>query len=232
MKKVAIIQSNYIPWKGYFDIINTCDEFIIYDSVQFTKNDWRNRNRIVTSSGVRWLSIPVKHHFGQTISETKVASHDWSGRHWSIIVENYRKSKFFSKYSREFEAVYFNCRSEYLSDINRALIVAVCNILGIRTRISRCTDYKFVATGRTQRLVDLCVQANAGCYVTGPSALSYLSTDLFFNAGIDVEVYDYEKYFEYSQMQAIFDHNVSIIDLLFNEGENAQRYMKSFGLSR
>ena len=59
-KKIAILQSNYIPWKGYFDLINMVDEFIIYDDVQYTKNDWRNRNKIKTSQGIQWLSIPVR----------------------------------------------------------------------------------------------------------------------------------------------------------------------------
>lgn len=74
MKKVAIVQSNYIPWRGYFDLIAFVDEFIIYDDMQYTKRDWRNRNRIKTSQGLQWITVPVqvKGRFHQKIRETLI----------------------------------------------------------------------------------------------------------------------------------------------------------------
>ena len=97
MKKVAIVQSNYIPWKGYFDMIASVDEFILYDDMQFTRRDWRNRNLIKTPTGLQWLTIPVKvkGKFEQKIRETEIEGHDWAKTHWQSLVHNYGKAKHF-----------------------------------------------------------------------------------------------------------------------------------------
>ena len=98
--KVVILQSYYIPQKGYFDIINEVDEFILYDDVQYTKNDWRNRNKIITPNGIRWLTIPVKHSkLSQKIKDTKVSNPTWNNSHWSILEASYSNSKHFSDFS-------------------------------------------------------------------------------------------------------------------------------------
>lgn len=118
MKKVAILQSNYIPWKGYFDIINSVDEFIIYDTMQYTKNDWRNRNQIKTAVGIQWLSIPVKIggriSQNQTINQTQIADSGWSKKHWNAIKMNYAKSQCFKHYQTIFESLYAECSTESL----------------------------------------------------------------------------------------------------------------------
>ena len=97
MKKIAISQSNYIPWKGYFDLINSVDEFILYDDMQYTKRDWRNRNKIKTPQGLQWLTIPVhtKAKYYQKISEVMISDKDWATEHWQKIKQNYFKAKFF-----------------------------------------------------------------------------------------------------------------------------------------
>ena len=108
MKKVAILQSNYIPWKGYFDIINMVDEFILYDDMQYTRRDWRNRNQIKTVDGVKWLTIPVesKGKFFQKINETKVSSSKWAQEHWKAICLNYAKAPYFKTYEPLFADIY------------------------------------------------------------------------------------------------------------------------------
>src|SRR5664280_3071364 len=98
-KRIAILQSNYIPWKGYFDLINSVDEFILYDTAQFTKNDWRNRNTIKTPQGILWLTIPVRHNFGQTIQETRVSDPSWGRRHWATLLQNYARAPHFGEYA-------------------------------------------------------------------------------------------------------------------------------------
>ena len=164
MKKVAILQSNYIPWKGYFDIINKVDEFILYDDMQYTRRDWRNRNKIVTPNGLLWLSIPVesKGKFFQKINETKVANHDWIDKHWRSIKANYTKAPYFKVYEEMFHDLYESCREyEYLSEINYAFIHLICKILGIHTKISWSSDYPLV-DGKTERLVGLVKQVRGG----------------------------------------------------------------------
>ena len=107
MKKIAILQSNYIPWKGYFDLINMVDEFVLYDDVQYTHRDWRNRNKIKTSHGLKWLTIPVRQErFEQKIIETKVIDKRWNTKHWKSLVQNYSKAKYFNEYKYIFEELW------------------------------------------------------------------------------------------------------------------------------
>jgi hypothetical protein len=172
-KKIAILQSNYIPWKGYFDVINMVDEFIFYDEVQYTKNDWRNRNIIKTHAGLKWITIPIEQKFlSQKISETRTRGNSWRIKHWNMIKSNYLRSSFFKIYSDVFEDLYLNQTDIFLCQINYKFIKAINNILNIKTKLSSSVDYKLVY-GKTERLVDLCKQAGASEYVSGPVAKNY-----------------------------------------------------------
>lgn len=232
MKKVAILQSNYIPWKGYFDIINMVDEFILYDDMQYTRRDWRNRNKIMTKNGLLWLSIPVevKGKFYQKINETKIVDISWVDNHWKSIQYNYAKTKYFSDYEKHIWEVYEACRKEeFLSHINYRFIKKICDILGIKTKISWSSDYHLVS-GKTERLVGLVKEAGGDYYLSGPAAKDYIVDELFEQAGIKLEWMDYSGYPEYRQRGGgnVFEHGVSILDLIFNEGPYAKEYMKSF----
>ena len=227
-KKVAILQSNYIPWKGYFDIINTVDEFILYDDVQYTKNDWRNRNQLKTPNGKLWITIPIhQKKLGQKINETLVVNDIWRKKHWKTIIQNYSMAKYFDDYSELFEKLYLGSNEKLLSNINYRFIVAICRVLGIKTKISWSMDYNLVE-GKTERLVDICKQTGADEYISGPSAKGYIDEDFFKESGIKLRYMDYSGYPEYNQLFPPFEHAISIIDLIFNEGPNAQKYMKSF----
>lgn len=226
MKKVAILQSNYIPWKGYFDLIGSVDEFIIYDEMQFTKRDWRNRNLIKTPNGLKWLTIPVKvkGKFDQKISETLIDGNDWRNIHWKSITHNYRKAPFFNEISNLLEP-FFLKKHDYLSQLNYALIQAVCSYLEIPTKLTQSSDYEIV-NGKTERLVDICLQAKASIYISGPAAKNYIDENLFQNKGINLQWFEYSNYPEYHQLWDGFEHHVSIIDLLFNHGRNSTQFMK------
>lgn len=227
-KKVAILQSNYIPWKGYFDLLNSVDDFIFYDEVQYTKNDWRNRNRIKTAQGVQWLTIPVRQErLAQKISETRVYSPDWSTRHWRTLAQNYSHAPYFELYRSQLQELYCGPNSEFLSQINQRFIRVLNELLGIRTRLHSAADFA-VHGDRTARLVQL-VQAVGGTeYVSGPAAKAYLEADRFAQAGIGLTWMSYEGYPEYRQLHGPFAHHVSVLDLLLNEGPEASRYMLSF----
>lgn len=227
-KKIAIIQSNYIPWKGYFDLINMVDEFIIYDDMQYTKNDWRNRNKIKTAQGVQWLTIPVKQEkLDQKIKDSKVFDQTWFKKHWRTVSQNYSKAAYFKDYKEYFEELYLNTDTEYLSEINYKFISVINNILGITTKISWSSDYNY-GEGKTERLVRLVELAGGKEYISGPAAKDYLETSLFLEAGLKVSWVDYSRYPEYHQLFPPFEHSVSILDLIFNEGENSSKFMKSF----
>ena len=228
-KMIAILQSNYIPWKGYFDLINMVDEFILYDSAQYTKNDWRNRNRIKTQSGVNWLSIPIiRSNHLKKINETTVGDNAWAKKHWQTISQNYARAKYFKDYKEIFREAYEKLDNPYLSRINYNFIKLVCDILGIETRISWDTDYRLTQEGKNEKLIELCQQTGATGYLSGPAAKDYLDPALFAQEGIRVSFMDYSGYSEYNQLFPPFEHSVTILDLLFNEGPNAKNYMKSF----
>ena len=228
MKKVAILQSNYIPWKGYFDIIDMVDEFILYDDMQYTRRDWRNRNRIKTTDGVKWLTIPVdsKGKFFQKINETKVSSHDWAGLHWKSLHLNYAKAPFFHEYAPWLEDLYAQAeKMDYLSEINHLFLTQICEKLDITTKITWSSDYT-LADGKTERLAALVASAGGDYYLSGPAAKDYIVDEVFEKAGIVLEYMDYEGYPEYPQLHGDFDGNVSILDLLFMTGPDAVHYMK------
>lgn len=230
MTKIAIIQSNYIPWKGYFDIIASVDEFVIYDDMQYTRRDWRNRNQIKTSNGVQWLTVPVKvkGKYFQKIHETEIDQDEWRTAHWKAICQNYKRAHHFEEIHALLEPIYTGKPFAYLSDLNRALIERVCGYLGIMTKISSSRDYT-LAEERTDRLCSICIQAGASEYVTGPSARDYMDEGIFTAQGVSVTWFEYGDYPEHPQLWGEFTHHVSVIDLLFNCGPNASRFMKYCG---
>ena len=230
MKRVAIVQSNYVPWKGYFDLINSVDEFILYDDRQYTRRDWRNRNRIKTAQGPRWLTVPVaaKGRYTQRIDETRVSDLSWVERHWRTISVNYAAAPFFHEYSAALETLYVGCHEELLSLVNRQFLSEICAILGISTPLTSASDYHAVGDA-TERLVALCRAAGATHYLSGPAARAYIDPESFEEAGIELEYFDYSGYPEYEQLYPPFEHTVTIIDLIVSVGAEAPRFMKSFG---
>jgi hypothetical protein len=227
-KTIAIVQSNYIPWRGYFDLINSVDQFILYDDVQYTIRDWRNRNIIKAANGPQWLTIPVevKGKYYQKIKDAAISDPSWGRKHWASIIHSYSKAQHFPAYRGLFEELYLQTDEKLLSRINYRFIMAVCGILGITTTISWSMDYDLIGD-KTERLVHLCEQAGATSYLSGPSAKAYIDEALFTAAGIAVFYMDYSGYKQYTQLYPPFESQISIIDLIFNEGPDASSYMKS-----
>jgi hypothetical protein len=227
MKKISISQSNYIPWLGYFDLINRVDEFILYDDVQYTRRDWRNRNKIKTPKGLKWLTIPVdvKGKYFQKINETKISDKSWAVKHWQQIKQNYAKAKNFKKYKDIFEELYLSCKEEYLSEINHKFIIAINQILGIKTKIRFSSEFEIYGN-RTEKLINICKQSNARIYISGPAARSYFDEQLANKENIQIKWMNYDNYKEYEQLYAPFEHGVTILDLILNT--DATKFMKSF----
>ena len=226
-KRVAVIQSSYIPWKGYFDLIRAADQFVLLDDVQFTKRDWRSRNRIKTKDGGTWLSIPVRTsgRYLQRIDETTISDPGWADRHWRTIRSSYARAPFFDALASTFEPLYMNPVSDRLSAVNHTFILAICGLLGITTPISWSSEYP-TRTSPNQRLIDICLACGATDYLSGPSALSYLDGEAFRSSGITIHTADYSGYPEYAQLYPPFDHAVSVLDLLFCTGPQAIEHMK------
>lgn len=226
VKSVAILQSNYIPWKGYFDLISKVDEFIIYDEVQYTKNDWRNRNKIKTANGVVWLTIPVSQKsLHQKICETYSINDKWRKKHWASITQSYSKAKYKDEINELLYPLYHEELSNNLSEINRVFIGEICKYLGITTKISSSSDY-VMEGDRVDRLVNLCKQSGGSVYWSGPAAKDYLEEKKFIDNGISVQWMNY-SYNEYPQLFPPFEHSVSIIDALYNMGPNTTEIFKN-----
>jgi hypothetical protein len=225
-KTVAIVQSNYVPWKGYFDLMAKVDEFILYDDVQYTRRDWRNRNRFKAPAGVQWLTIPVqvKGRYLQRIDETFVSDPRWGERHWATLRGWYGKAPFFKHYRELLEGLYRDTRELNLAAINRRFLEALREALGIDTPLRSSVEYTSSGV-KTERLLGICRAAGATRYVSGPAAKEYLEEERFHAAGMEVEWMEYEGYREYPQLHPPFEHAVSVLDLLLNVGGDAPRYM-------
>ena len=230
MKRVAILQSSYIPWKGYFDLMRQVDEFILYDDAQFTKRDWRNRNQIKTKDGPLWLTIPVyvKGRFTQAIKDVVISDAEWGEKHFKAVTAAYARAPYFRTYRDLLEDLYRGSTSPRLSDVNRRFIDAFANLLGIRTKLSWSMDYT-LPDGRVERLVSLCQQAGATAYLSGPAAKDYIDPKLFADAGIELSYIDYSGYPEYLQLFPPFTHHVSVIDLIVSVGPAAPQYLERAG---
>lgn len=224
--KLAILQSNYIPWKGYFDIIHDVDLFLFYDEVQYTKNDWRNRNQILTPKGKTWLTIPCGYDIQRRIIDVKVKNEfEWQKKHYNMLKQYYRKAPYFKKYQEFLEYVYFEQEWNYLYELNRFLIEHIATeFLGIKTEFKDSREYHSEGA-KADKLFSLVKATNATTYVSGPAAKDYMQLKPYEEEGIEVVWKDYMGYPEYKQLYGDFDHNVSILDLLFNVGDDAPYYI-------
>lgn len=224
--RVAILQPSYIPWRGYFDIIRSVDLFVFFDNVQFTRRDWRTRNRIKTPHGTEWLSVPVCHaERGATIAETRISdADDWRHRHLKSWHMNYARSAHYGD-TVEILGNLDGRDGESIADLNLRLTTAICAYLGIRTPIVRATEIS--AAGRkTARLISILRDVGATAYLSGPSADAYIEEDAFLEAGISLEYKGYD-YAEYPQIWGPFDGAVTILDLIANCGSDAANRIAS-----
>lgn len=221
-KRVAILQSNYIPWKGYFDIIHDVDELVFLDHVQYTKLDWRNRNRIKTARGVRWLTIPVGIDEHRRICDVELPS-AWARQHWRLLTESYRKAPYFDTYRPLLEEIY---RRPWrtLSELNQHIIRSLSAELGLTARFRDSRDLG-VSSKRQQLVLDILDRVGGDLYVSGPAAKAYIEPERFAERGIELVWKSYEGYPEYPQLHPPFVHEVTVLDLLVHTGPDAPRYI-------
>ena len=218
MKKAVVLQSNYIPWKGYFDLIHDADLFVFYDEVQYTKNDWRNRNRIYSKNGLQWLTIPIaKEAVKQKISEVLLPGSAWREKHYKSIYFAYKNAPHFGQLEPLLKDVFLSKKWEKLVDLNRYLITTISRLLGIETLFKDSKDFELKGD-KVERLMGLLKQAGAEDYISGPSARAYLSAheNLFKENRMRLTYKDYSGYPAYRQLRLPFRHEVSIVDMIAN----------------
>ncbi len=228
VKRVAIVQSSYIPWRGAFAMIAQADAFVFLDSVQFTRRDWRTRNRIKTAQGPLWLTIPVKQkgNYLAPIDAMEIAEPGWAAKHLRSIEGAYRRAPGFPSAIEAIRAAYAGVADQpMLSAVNQHLTQALCAVLGIKTPFLRDVDLlpreSLDALDPTQRLVELAAAVGASHYISGPSARSYLDEGAFAARGMAVEWMSYSGLPEYPQLWGGFEPAVSILDPLLTLGPGA-----------
>lgn len=222
--KAAIIQSNYLPWKGYFDIIHDVDVFIFLDDVQYTHRDWRNRNKVKTPGGVKWISVPILGGINQLIFEAKIDySQNWREKHKNTIHHSYASAPYYESYKSEIYDIYSKS-FDTLSDLNIFSIKKIAGILEIETKFINSKDLDSHGI-KDDKLISICQIVGADSYISGPVGLNYIENDKFSTAKIELLYKDYSGYPEYPQLWGNFESAVSIIDVIFNCGEKAPYYI-------
>lgn len=222
--RVVVLQPTYLPWMGYFGMIDVADTFVFYDDVQFSVQSWQQRNKIKTSQGWIWLTVPIVRQFGSRINDTKINnSTNWNKKHWESIKQNYSKAPLFRKYAPIFEEVYEN-EWEYLADLNITLIKKITKILGSKTKFITSSELNIEGV-KTERLLNTLKKIEANEYISSPGAKDYIEIDKFKEKDIKLFWYEYQHPV-YPQIRGEFMPYLSVIDLLFNTGDEAIRYIR------
>ncbi|MEM9554773.1 MAG: WbqC family protein [Acidobacteriota bacterium] len=220
--RVVILQSNYLPWKGYFDLVHEADRFVFYDDVQYTKNDWRNRNRLYGANGLFWLTVPVpKGPRDRQIREVELADDRWQLKHYRALTTTYGAAPFFEQLEPLLRETYFDRRWHRLIDVDRHLVRAIARRLGSRTEFYDSHDLlDGVVDDRIERLLVQLRRLDATEYLSGPAARAYLegSEHRFGDEGIRLTFKRYDDYPAYPQRREPFEPGVSIVDLLAHVG--------------
>lgn len=221
----TIHQPNYLPYPGFFEKAFRSEVFVIYDTTQFRKNDWQNRNKICTPDSWQWLSVPILHNFGQKIKDVKIdLAKKPLKKNWNSLKTVYGKAPFFSEYCGVFEEIYSRDYT-YISDLSCELIIAIAGILGLKTKFIKNSDLPPVETFSTQALIDICKNAGADKYISGSEGKNYLQMELFDVAGIDVifQKYTPPVYIQFNN--STFQPYMCILDLIFNCGDESLRIL-------
>ncbi len=222
--RVTIHQPQYLPWLGYLDKIDRADIFVILDNVQFKKNEWQNRNRIRTAQGWQWLTVPIRHRFGQKIREVMIdESVDWRARHLRALEMHYSRASFRDEGLESLQKL-FRERTEHLSDLNVATVRWLLKCLNVQTPIRLASDID-AREEPTDRLIDICRAVGATHYLAGPGAEAYMNLSKFQDSGVNLEIQEFQHP-EYVQCYQPFVSGLSALDLVFNHGRQGLNYLR------
>jgi hypothetical protein len=216
LKRVAVLQSNYAPWRGQFALMASVDAFVFYDEVQFTVRDWRNRNRIGTKDGIRWLTVPVPGHSrSRRVSEVMLESPAWQAEHARILRETFRKAPHFAQLEGVVASILEGRQWQRLVDVDRALLVTLTQALGIGLEFIDSADLQ-LPEGRAERMLATLQQVGATHYLSGPSAREYLepARPQFERAGIAIDYMSYPTLPAYAHVHGCYDPALSIYDVI------------------
>jgi hypothetical protein len=224
---IFVHQPEYMPWLGFFDKLARCDTFVIYDDAQYQHGGFHNRNRIRTFNGWEWLTVPITHGHPQTIKGVKISGDQWKNKHLNAIVRHYKKASYFEDYFPLIkEAIDYN--HESLMSLNLHLIKTFADILSLKAKMVLSSEFPYYGKEKNEKLVSMCKFMGAQSYLSGSGGKTYINQDLFAEAKVDVKWHSYSHPI-YKQSYPGFEPNMSIIDLLFNNGPEAKEIMLKGG---
>lgn len=223
--RVLLTQPTYLPWSGYFGMIDKADLFIVYDDVQYVTDAWINRNKIKTSDGVKWLTVPIHHNFKQIIKDTKIDNKTkWYKKHRKSIIYSYIKSPYFNK---DFVDVIYDKNWELLVDLNLYIIKKIMKLLSIKTRVMLSSELNSKGT-KTDRIINILTQTDTDEYITQPGTRGYLESKKFAENGIKLYWFNFDHP-TYHQLYGSFVSYISIIDMIFNCGKSSMDIIRKAG---
>ena len=230
----TILQPTYLPWSGFFEMIDATDVFVVYDHVQFARKTWQKRNKIKGSSGMEYLSIPVKKSPLKTPITDIQISYDRGSpliEHWDTLQHKYKKAQHFQQYFDDFAAVY-NTKFDFIRDLNVELIKTICRVLGIETKFIYSSELGLddESLGKTERVINLCQKAGLSYLYDAKGAEGFLEQEMFDKANIEVKFQDYTP-LDYPQLYGAHIGYLSVVDMLFNVGEETLDMIRAGKLS-
>lgn len=224
---IFVHQPEYIPWIGFFDKLARCDVFVIYDDAQFVHGSYHNRNRIRTSEGWRWLTIPIVHNYPQLIKDVKIYGRKWREEHTRLLRQSYEKTPYFETYFPVIEEA-LNFDHELLIGLNLHLIRNIAEALNIKAKMIRSSEFPYYGQEKNEKLISMCKFMGSDTYLCGSGGKAYVDETAFFNANIKLKWHKY-AHPTYKQYFEGFEPNMSIVDLLFNVGPNTKEVILSGG---
>ena len=223
-------QPVYLPWLGLLHKIALADLFCFFDIVQYQRKDFNNRNKINTSNGPIWLTVPVKSsgRLNSVINDIEIIDNDWKKNHLLSIELNYKKTKYFDQYMPRLREIILS-DNKYLSDLNYKILLYAKDAFHIKTKVVKASNYKFNGM-KTDLVLDMCKQLKADKYIFGEQGKNYADVGAFNKAGVSVYFQKY-KHPIYNQRGKNFVPYMSIVDLLFNEGLGSYNILMSGNIS-
>jgi len=222
----VILQPNYIPWAGYFELINTSDIFVFLDDVQYTRRDWRNRNKIKTENESKWLTVPVIKQNRESLLIKDVMidnTNNWRRSHYDTLKRFYSNAPYWELYQEFIDSMYL-MEWGNLCELDIAFIVKISNILKLNTKFVRSSSLMTNGT-KEEKLISICKELGISTYVSGPSGKNYINDNKFAKDDIELEYHEYATV-NYDQLYGDFNPFVTVLDLLFNCGNDSSNYVK------
>jgi len=228
---ISIHQPDFLPWLGFFNKVRQSDLLVIGDHVQYRYKGYQNRNKIKTANGAQWLTVPIVHGFGQPINKVQIVKREQNGLMWDelhlrTLQVNYGQAPYYDKYIGVFEKIYKK-RLDLIADSNLEFLKEIFGILGINVQIKKTSEMNLTSS-KTEQIIEICKIVNADTYLSGLGAAQYMEESLFKQNGIKL-LYDSYEHPVYKQqfMKLGFLPNMSVIDLIFNEGPESFEILKS-----